>query len=129
MWNEPPADLPHSGESFSADEGRFGRVDRGKPVGQGWLGRTFLVAWLGLGELLPFPVFILLSLVVLTEITANSFYERRELAFVVATFCYEIAHHARQFLPTVVRILKFCAADVCAKNGEKHRNHGFLYAF
>ena len=38
-------------------------------------------------------------------------------------------HYARRFIPNVVRILKFCTADVCAKNGEKHWNQGGVHVF
>ena len=76
------------------EEGWFGRVSRRKPVGQNRLGCLFLIVGFGLIETLPFPIFVLFSLVVLAEITANGLYKNRILALVVATFCYEIGHHA-----------------------------------
>ena len=94
-----------------------------------WLGGLFLVAGFGLTDVLPFPIFVCLVLIVLSEITSNGFYKNRKLALVIATFCNEIGHHACRLLPTVVRILKFRAADVCAKYREKHRNHGFVHVF
>ena len=70
-----------------------------------------------------------LSFVMLTKITANGFYKNRELALVIARMSHQIDHHACRFLPSIVPILKFRAADVCAKDGEKHRNKGFVGVF
>ena len=70
-----------------------------------------------------------LSLVVLTEIATNSFNYRWELALVITTFRHKIGHHARRFLPTVVRILQFRAAGVCAKEGENNGEMGFSMYF
>jgi len=41
----------------------------------------------------------------------------------------QIGHYAALFLSKTVKILKFCAADMCAKRGEKHRNEGFIHVF
>ena len=92
-------------------------------------GRLFLVVGLGLFLFLPFQEFVFLSLVVLAEITANGIRKILELTLIVARMSHQIGHHARRFLPSIVRIEKFRAADVCAKNGEKHRNEGFMSVF
>ena len=51
------------------------------------------------------------------------------MAIVTPTFCNQIGHLATKFLPSEIGILKFCVAHLCAKNGEKHRNEGFVHAF
>ena len=48
---------------------------------------------------------------------------------VSARIDYDDSHYATLMLPTIVRILKFRAADVCAKDREKHQNEGFVYVF
>ena len=55
--------------------------------------------------------------------------ENSQLGFVVVRMSHKMGHHARRFLPTVVRVLKFRAADVCANDREKHRKEGFVHAF
>ena len=77
--------------------------------------RFVFVVTFGLHYFRPFKKSVGLSLVVLTKVTANSLCKIRELALVVTTFRHQIGHHASHFLPTVVRILKFRATDVCAK--------------
>ena len=57
------------------------------------------------------------------------FFKGSQLSFVVTTFCYEIGHYARQFLPIVVSILKISAGDVCAKDGEKIGTRGSCMPF
>ena len=42
---------------------------------------------------------------------------------------HPIGRFAICFLLNEVRILKFFAADMCAKNREKHRNQGFVHHF
>ena len=51
------------------------------------------------------------------------------MALVTATFCHQVGHLTARFLPSEVRILKFCAADVSTKRGEKHWNEGFVHVF
>ena len=48
---------------------------------------------------------------------------------VSARIDYDDSHYATLMLPTVVRILKFRAADVFAKRGKKHRNEGLVDVF
>ena len=60
---------------------------------------------------------------------ANSFHEIGQFAFVAARIRHQIGHLTRQFLSSEVGVLKFRAADMCAKNGEKHRNKGFVHVF
>ena len=55
--------------------------------------------------------------------------ENSQLGFVVVRMSHKMGHLARRFLPTVVRVLKFRAADVCANDREKHRKEGFVHAF
>ena len=52
-----------------------------------------------------------------------------QLALVIARIGHQMCHLAAHFLPSEVGILKFCAADVCAKYREKHRNEGFMHVF
>jgi hypothetical protein len=66
---------------------------------------------------------------VLTEIAANGFHQVAQLALVIARIGYQMGHLTAHFLPSEVGILKFCAADMCAKWGEKHRNKGFIHVF
>ena len=56
-------------------------------------------------------------------------FTKSQLAVVVAQIAHQLGHHAACFLPTAVWILKFCAADVRAKRGKKHRNEGFVHVF
>ena len=111
------------------DERCVGRIRRRETKEYLRAGRLFLVVRLGLFPLLPFQQFVFFGLVVLTEITANGVCKILELALVIARMSHQIGHHARRFLPTVVGVLKFRAADMCAKYGEKHRNHGFLHVY
>ena len=46
-----------------------------------------------------------------------------------AQIVYDDGDYATLMLPTEVRILKFCTADVCAKDREKHQNEGFVHVF
>ena len=111
------------------EEASPGRIGGRESVGHdGFHGFGLVVAFRFL-QFLPRLVLVLFFLIVLTEIAADGFHHRCQLAFVVATIGHEIGHHARRFLPTVVRILKFRAADVCAKDGEKHRNERFVIVF
>ena len=111
------------------NKGSIGRIRRREAEEHIRAGCLFLVVRLGLFQFLPFQDLVFFSLVVLTEITANGFRKLRQLALVVAAFCHQISHHAAWFLPTEVRVLKFRTADVCAKDGEKHRNQRFIHVF
>ena len=111
------------------DKGGIGRIRRRKPEGHFGAFGFVLVGAFRVLLLLPFQDFLLLGLVVLAEIAANGFRQSGQLSLIVATICYKIGHHAGRFLPRKVRILKFCAAHVCAKYREKHRNQGFVHVF
>ncbi len=63
------------------------------------------------------------------KIAAKRFHNAGQLPLVTPTFGHQMGHNAAWFLPTEVRVLKFRAADVCAKYGEKHWNDGFLNVF
>ena len=45
------------------------------------------------------------------------------------TFCNNISHLTTKFLLSEVWVLKFRSADMCAKDGEKHRKKRFLHVF
>jgi hypothetical protein len=64
-----------------------------------------------------------------TEIAANCFHKIGQLALITARIRYRIGHHAAWLLPSEVGVLKFRTADVCAKDGEKHRNQGLAHVF
>ena len=64
-----------------------------------------------------------------SEITADCLNKIGQLALVTARIAHKIGHHTARFLPSKVRILKFSAADMCAKNREKHRNQRFMHVF
>lgn len=78
---------------------------------------------------MPLHQFAQFSLVVLTKIATNSLYQIGQLSFVTPTFSHQIGHHATQFLPSEVGILKFRATYMCAKYREKHRSEELMYVF
>ena len=51
------------------------------------------------------------------------------MALVAPTFGDEVGHLAARLLPTEVRVLKFCAADMSAKYGKEHRNERLVHVF
>ena len=65
----------------------------------------------------------------LAEFAAKCFHNIAELALVTARIRHEIGHQATHLLPGEVGIVKFRAADVCAKDREKYRNEGFAHGF
>ena len=109
------------------DKGGIGRIRRREAEEHIRTGCLLLVVGLGLFLLLPFQYLVFFGLVVLKEIAANGIRKILKLALIIARMSHQIDHHARRFLPTEVRVLKFCTADVCAKYREKHRDKGLVH--
>ena len=51
----------------------------------------------------------------LLKISTDSLRQIGQLTLVTPRIAHQISHLAAHFLPTVIRILKFCIADMCAK--------------
>ena len=71
---------------------------------------------------LPLDEFLQSLIVVLAKFAADGLYKIGQLAIVTPKIGHQVGHHAAWFIPTDVGVLKFCAADMRAKGGEKHRN-------
>jgi len=65
-----------------------------------------------------------LLLIVPMEIATNCLHKKGQLPLVTPTFSHQIGHFAANYPSFVVKTLNFCAADMCAKRGEKHRKEG-----
>ena len=100
---------------------------RREPEGYVRADRLFLVRSFRLDLLLPLHEFAEFCLVVQTEIATNCLYQIGQLTLAGPTFGHQIGHHTAWFLPCEVGVLKFCAADVCTQDGEKHRNKRLAY--
>ena len=110
-------------------EGSGGDVRRREPEGHVRSGRLLLVGRFGLHLLLPFDELLQFLLVVLAEVATDGLHEGGQLTLVAACFGHQVGHHAARLLPTEVGVLEFCAADMGAKYGEKHRNQRFMHIF
>ena len=73
--------------------------------------------------------FFELLLVVLTEVATDGLYKSGQLAIVTPTLGHQVVHLAKKFLPNEVGVLELRAADMDAKNREKHRNKGHVHIF
>ena len=59
---------------------------------------------------------------VLAKFATDGLFKIGQLALDTPRIGHQVGHHAVWFLPTEVGVLKFCAADMRAKRGKKHRN-------
>jgi hypothetical protein len=78
---------------------------------------------------LPLDEFLQFLIVVLAKFATDGLFKIGQLALVTPRIGHQVGHHAAWFLPTEVGVLKFCAADMRAKRGKKHRNKGLVHVF
>jgi hypothetical protein len=92
-------------------------------------GKIFFTIWLGLVDLLPFPIFVRYPLVVLTEVATDGLHQIGQLALVTSRIGYDVGHHAACFLPSLVKVQKLRAAYMCAKWGKSIGTRGSRMSF